>query len=160
MDAAHVLNIGPWTVEVDRQLTAAIYAQVASGAEDCPCDHCQDWAAQREELYPPPVRELLASLGIDYRREAQLMDLDSTPESHLCQAWFHFIGRIVSGPMPQRRARGVTRIPDPSPITDDWGVIAMAAGDLMKPAFESAYEAGSPIASLHVHTSGHRMPRP
>lgn len=87
------------------------------------------------------------------------MDLDPTPESHLCQAWFHFIGRIVSGPMPQRWARGATRIPDPSPITSDWGVIAMAAGDLMKPAFESAYEAGSPIAQLTVEASGHRMGR-
>jgi hypothetical protein len=149
------LSIGDWVVDVDREATAAIYATMEKGAEECICTHCADWAENREELYPPQIRTLLDTLGVDHRRETEVITLDPTPDSHSCAAWFYFVGDVVSGRMPERFG-AATRIPDPAPITAGFGVVVMPARACLGPEFQAAQKAGTPLVQLDVVTTAHR----
>lgn len=92
------LTIGRWRVEADTLATAAAYSQVkAGGADACTCGDCQYYRAHRENIMPGRLREILQSLGIDYRREAETTCVDLRNGQVLYRGWFHFIGRVLDG---------------------------------------------------------------
>jgi hypothetical protein len=72
-----------WLLRCDAETTRAAYARIENGApERCGCDHCLNFIAQRDQRdqsYPRGVLDLLASLGIDYRREAEVHHLARLP---------------------------------------------------------------------------------
>ena len=59
-----------------------------------------NFIAQREQSYPREVLDLLARLGIDYRREAEVYHLARLPSGmHQYGGWFHSAGSF-EGPDP------------------------------------------------------------
>lgn len=155
------IQVGPWELDVDLAATRELYAQISNGAEDCSCDHCQDWARERSKTLSPPIREFLATLGIDWRREAEVFEGDPRRASHTCAGWFHIVGRIVSGPREEIRKHflGGAEIlrPDTITITDGYDVLLHDGLPPMKPATEAALAQGLPIITLEFHTKRHQF---
>ncbi|MHC4862776.1 MAG: hypothetical protein ACYTEX_01750 [Planctomycetota bacterium] len=90
------LQIGPWIVKYDAQATRQRYSQIQIGdPERCGCHPCLNFAAAREELYPDEVRKVLAKLGIDYTREAEVAHTHRVrPGRHFYLGWFHCVGQV------------------------------------------------------------------
>jgi len=89
------LQIEPWIVKYDAEATRKRYSHIEIGyPERCGCELCQNFAATREKVYPEEVRRILAQLGIDYTKEAEVAyTCRIRPEWHSYIGWFHFIGR-------------------------------------------------------------------
>jgi hypothetical protein len=155
------LEVGPWVIEVDREATEAAYAEIIDGAEECDCGHCQHWALHRDEFITQPIREWLASLGVDYRREGEVYELNPSVESHRCAGWFHLIGRVVSGPPREieEHRDGTTTIhmSEQATIVPGYAVIPHDMYAPMKPAIQSAADRGMPILTLDFDTTLHRI---
>jgi hypothetical protein len=149
--------LGPWTLDVDLDATRDLYGRIPDGAEECNCNHCQDWATDRSATVPHEVRDVLASLGIDWRREAEVYELDPRRSSHLCAGWFHAVGRVVTGPRHtfgdsgSRAAQHLTTFA----IADGYEVFVHDDLPPMKPATKAASERGLPIFTLEFHTRRH-----
>jgi hypothetical protein len=149
------VTIGPWVVDAYPNETRAIYSQIKDGAEECDCEHCQHWAANRAATYPPGALALFQSLGIDHRREAEVYQAGPMPEDHTCSGWFQFVGRVVSGP-PDPTTWG---FPTEYPLTDEgFQVLVRRAALPMKKPMQDAYAAGRPIVALEFFTNLHRIP--
>ena len=87
------LNIFHWKVEVDLDRTRTIYSSLKStGAESCSCSDCRNYVAAREEAFPLAVRDVLSSLGIDWRKDVEVFNIDA---HNLYNPWFHFVGAIL-----------------------------------------------------------------
>ena len=97
MDLIRVLG---WEVEVDAAQTARVQAERESGSpESCGCLHCKNFVAARQLAYPPEALRFLRSLGVPENRESELYHCgEIEPGVHFYGGWFHFIGRIASGP--------------------------------------------------------------
>jgi hypothetical protein len=93
------LEYGRWTLSIDPAATKAAYAKVISGGpEECGCEPCLNFAAQRHEIYSPAVIALFESLGIQSNREVEVYHMARLESGkHLYGGWFHFVGTIVSG---------------------------------------------------------------
>ena len=89
-----------WLVEIDPEATATAYAlQVDSFSERCGCVGCRNFVAVRENVFSTEVRAFLATLGIDYRKEADASQL-GPPQDDLYQysGWFNLVGRVFKDP--------------------------------------------------------------
>ena len=89
-----------WILEADVAGTREAFRRVESGSpERCGCDHCINFAAARRQLYPAGMLELFRQLGIDPAKETETYHLTRLDSGlHLYGGWFHFIGRLSSGP--------------------------------------------------------------
>jgi len=92
------LRIGDQTIRSDRGATAAIYDSLGRGfAEKCGCIFCQNFAAQRDLVYPRSFRALLEQLGIDSNKEAEAFEYGQVEDGcHLYGGWFYFVGELVA----------------------------------------------------------------
>lgn len=99
MDVVHTLQFARWQISFDAEATRRAYAAIPMGGpESCGCEHCQNFAAAREQAYPKQARDLFARLGIHHRREAEVYHLNQVrPGTHLYGGWFHFVGSIERG---------------------------------------------------------------
>ncbi|GAB3292247.1 hypothetical protein ACFQT0_07300 [Hymenobacter humi] len=88
-----------WELIVDKELTEATYKKVAAGgADDCTCSNCKNYVAYREQVFPDEVLELFSELGVDYRRDVEIVSYEVLPNgNHHIGGWFHFKGRILAG---------------------------------------------------------------
>jgi hypothetical protein len=87
------VQIGDQTIRYDREATAVVYASLKHGfAEECGCDFCKNFAAQRHLVYPPAFRTLLEQLGIDPNKEAEAYE----GGPHFYGGWFYFVGEMVT----------------------------------------------------------------
>ena len=93
------VNYKDWIFEVNKQLTEDTYAKImCSGSEGCDCDDCKNYLAFRDSVFPAEVHNLFNDLGIDYRKEVEILSYETLPNGlHCVGGWFHFKGRIVSG---------------------------------------------------------------
>lgn len=91
-------DIQEWVLACDVEATRRIYAQITEGgANECVCDYCKNYALLRARVFPEPARALLAQLGIDWRREAEVMHYNREESGlHFYGGWFHFVGHIES----------------------------------------------------------------
>jgi hypothetical protein len=89
-----------WTFECDTEATRTAYDGIASGgAEGCGCDYCLNFIEARRRVYPAEMLDLFARLGIDYRKEVEVYQMNRGASGlHLYGAWFHFVGRILAQP--------------------------------------------------------------
>ena len=94
-----IVNIGRWTLEVDREATESAFAKIPGGSpEGCECDYCKNLVVAREHAYPPEARELFAMLGIDYSKEAETWEWNRVDSNlHSYGGFFHFVGNLKSG---------------------------------------------------------------
>lgn len=126
----NVVEFGRWRLSSDREATAKAYLGTALGSpEECGCTHCQNFAAQRSQIYPPAVMELFEKLGIPHDREAEIYHMARLETGkHFYGGWFHFVGSITSGSDAARQIRE----------------------NLWRPDFENASESFSFGFSAHI----------
>lgn len=88
-----------WVFEVDRDLTEKTYSNVlGSGADSCVCNDCKNCVACRDKVFPAEVLELFKDLGIDFRKEVEMVSLEKLANGlYHIGGWFHFKGQILSG---------------------------------------------------------------
>ncbi len=85
-----------WEVSADVDATQRAYLQIEQGeAETCRCPACRNFVLMRDKFYPAEVRGLLTCLGIDYRREAELLYwAPHGDEGGRYYGAFHFVGDV------------------------------------------------------------------
>jgi hypothetical protein len=90
-------TLGRWTLAHDPNATRRCYEPLPVGW-GCACVPCRNFAALGEAAFTPAAHELLARLGVDYRKPAEIYH-NARLESggHSYGGWFHFVGRILSG---------------------------------------------------------------
>jgi hypothetical protein len=96
-------TFGRWTYTVDPDATAEAYkAAIGGGADYCDCNGCRNFRLVRHRIHTPEFLTLLATLGIDPRKEAEAIRASqSSPGHYSCGGWFHFVGDLkVSGDFP------------------------------------------------------------
>lgn len=65
---------GEWEFSCDRQATMDAYARAIHGRSDvCVCNGCRNFVAARGQAYPHAFKELLDSLGIDSRKDGEVI---------------------------------------------------------------------------------------
>ena len=87
-----------WSFEVDVARNKAVYQRETEGSTDrCSCLYCRNFLAQKEQLYPQIIQTFLTSIGIDYKKEAEVYHLCLLEHGkHLYGGWFHFKGYCSS----------------------------------------------------------------
>ncbi len=94
-----IVKYKEWTFEVDYKRTKEIYDKIEFGSpEVCGCNHCKNFAANRERIYPDEIKDLLSKIGIDYKKESEIYHMARLDNGlHLYGGWFHFKGKIIEG---------------------------------------------------------------
>ena len=88
-----------WEFQVDKEATLTAYSKVKVGsAEESQTLTGLNYAKQRDNIFPEEIKELLVSLGINYKKEAEVSHHEAFEDGqHLYAGWFHFKGDF-SGP--------------------------------------------------------------
>ena len=88
-----------WLFEVDSEQTIQTYETIESGSpERCTCSNCKNFKTNRLNIYPQEIISLLTELGIDYRKEAEIFEIERLKNGlHVYGGWFHFKGKILEG---------------------------------------------------------------
>ncbi len=88
-----------WKFEVDKNLTEYNYENLKfGGADSCDCKDCKNYVQYRENIFPEEVKLLFNSLGIDYKKDVEILSYESLPNDlHHVGGWFVFIGKMLSG---------------------------------------------------------------
>jgi hypothetical protein len=88
-----------WVFEVDKNATEENYRNVSLGGADvCLCGNCKNYAAYRDKVFPLEILSLFNDLGIDYRKEVEIVTWETLPngQEHI-GGWFHFKGAFLEG---------------------------------------------------------------
>jgi len=94
------IAIGPWLVSADAEATRLAYRRIErSPADECVCDYCKNFVAVRNEAYPPEVIASFDLVGIDWRKELEILHCGDLPSGlHVYEGLFQLAGHIESGP--------------------------------------------------------------
>ncbi len=94
-----IVKFKNWKFGVDRDLTIETYSNViASGAESCLCSDCENYIQNRENIFPEEIKTMFLNLGIDYKKEVEILSYQILPNGlHHVAGWFHFKGKIIDG---------------------------------------------------------------
>lgn len=94
-----IVQFKNWKFEVDRSLTRETYAGIISGgAVSCICNDCKNYVENRENVFPEEVKILFLNLGIDYKKEVEILSYQILPNGlHHIAGWFHFKGKMIDG---------------------------------------------------------------
>jgi len=97
------ISFARWELACDPAVTRELYGSVKSGApEACGCAPCRNFVAAREQVYPAQVLNLFDDLGIAPDREAEVWHTHRVePGKHHYGGWFHFVGKLTTGPDAQ-----------------------------------------------------------
>ncbi|WP_448103621.1 hypothetical protein [Pedobacter panaciterrae] len=89
-----IVTFRDWTLTVDYEVTKATYASVVNGsAEDCKCNDCMNYIADRERAFPDEIKLLFDQLGVDYRKESEVWRMYKHKDGmHIYSGIFHFKG--------------------------------------------------------------------
>jgi len=96
-------TFGRWEYTCDQDATSKAYAQIERGGSDsCTCNGCRNFAAARDKVFTGEFLSLLASLGIDSRKDAEVYHNGKlAPGCHDYGGWFHFMGTLeLTGDFP------------------------------------------------------------
>lgn len=108
-----IVKFRDWEFEVDRELTRQTYESVYGNiADSCVCNERKNYIAFRDKVFPDDVHKLFNELGIDYRKEVEMITWEILPNGlHNIEGWFHFKGRVLKGEncnVPISGGRGFT----------------------------------------------------
>jgi hypothetical protein len=94
------MEVGDWTVVADALETRRVHDSIAAGSpESCGCLDCRNFVAGRSLAYPHAALSLFEQLGMRPDRESEIgAAIDLGDARFLYCGFFHFVGRIVSGP--------------------------------------------------------------
>ena len=93
-----MIDVGGYTLTVDRAATTAAYARGVDGPEACACWYCRNWIEGRERLLPPAVRELLDTLGIPANGEIEVWEVRGDEQPHGYGGWYMAVGQVLQAP--------------------------------------------------------------
>lgn len=132
------LSFARWSLSSDMESTKVRYAGLTTGApEQCGCEPCRNFAAQRTEVYPAAVLELFGNLGIAANREADVSHFARLARGrHFYAGWFHFVGAILEGRDAAVQIAENTWQPDLEPVTDRFKLGFTSRVELVAKAFE------------------------
>jgi len=88
-----------WRFEVEYNRTKEVYDNIEMGSpEGCECNDCKNFSANRENMYPTEIKELLEQFGVDYKKESEICHYCKLENGkHFYGGWFHFKGKIIEG---------------------------------------------------------------
>lgn len=90
------INFHDWVLECDVEATREAYSIVEKGSADsCSCNYCKNFVALRDEVFQEGIAELLETLGVDYKKDAETYEATLEKNKHCYALWFHSIGRII-----------------------------------------------------------------
>jgi hypothetical protein len=94
---ADMRTFGKWKFTCDEASTREAYSQAKAGsAEACSCNGCRNFVEVRDQFFPPPFVEFLESLGIDPRKDGEVVHYGrQTAGFHIYGGWFHFVGVLL-----------------------------------------------------------------
>ncbi|WPO78956.1 hypothetical protein [Flavobacterium sp. KACC 22761] len=94
-----IVQFKNWKFDVDKSLTIKNYSNVIKGgAELCLCNDCRNYIQNRENVFPEEVKTLFLNLGIDYKKEVEILSYQILQNGlHHIAGWFHFKGKIIDG---------------------------------------------------------------
>ncbi len=62
------------------------------------CHDCKNYVAFRDKVFPDEMIELFNDLGVDYRKEVEIISYENLPNGlHHIGGWFHFKGQVLMG---------------------------------------------------------------
>ena len=113
---------GPWTLRVDVAATQECYRKLGpTGADECGCNTCKNFALIRHEAYPPEVMDLFSTLGIDFRKEDEVCHFCRLPSGlHSYMGWFFLCGSVESGPDSWVETQPGSKKPEFYRVTDEF----------------------------------------
>lgn len=92
------MQIGDQLIRYDRTRTQRVYSSLEKGdADECGCIYCQNFAAQRDSVYPESFKHLLDQLGIDPAKEGEVYEVGPTDGGKRSYGgWFYFTGEMIA----------------------------------------------------------------
>ncbi|MBX9878153.1 MAG: hypothetical protein K2Y22_06800 [Candidatus Obscuribacterales bacterium] len=92
-----LITLGSWQILCDPDENREIYQQIAgSDADICTCAGCRRFSQIRDEVYPQEFRNILEQLGIDHKKEAEVVTFGE-PGQIPMSGWFNFVGKACGG---------------------------------------------------------------
>jgi hypothetical protein len=90
------LKVGDQRIRYDQERTLRAYHLIErGGAEECGCNFCRNFIAQRSSAYPKSILNLLEKLGIDFRKEGEIYEIYTMDGRSHCGGWFFFAGELI-----------------------------------------------------------------
>jgi len=88
-----------WLFEADVDRTREVFEKTShGGSEDCICDLCKNYRAQKDNVFPSEVRDFFESVGINYRKECETWTTHKLENGNIhYSGWFHFAGTMLKG---------------------------------------------------------------
>jgi hypothetical protein len=92
------MQVGDQVIRYDRDRTQRVYSSLDKGdADECGCIYCQNFAAQRDSVYPESFKQLLDQLGIDPAKEGEVYEVGPADEGKFTYGgWFYFTGEMIT----------------------------------------------------------------
>jgi hypothetical protein len=86
-----------WDFKVDKDATMNAYTSTKVGsAEDSQTLTGLNFLKQRDQIFPDEIKDLFTSLGINYKKEAEVSHHEALSDGqHLYSGWFHFKGEFT-----------------------------------------------------------------
>src|SRR6267154_6013290 len=93
------IAIRRWRLQSDPDATRRAFSNVPIGSpERCGCEHCLNFAAARNQAYPPEALAMFEQLGIDSCKESEIWHTHRDEFGlHHYGGFFHLVGVIESG---------------------------------------------------------------
>ena len=115
------IEFGAFRVRCDPDETREVYARFdVSGAEDCGCEPCYNFALARHLVYPTDVLDLFDWLGVDPLLESEVVYNGCLERGlHSYSGFFHVVGELEACPVPPLSGperRGAALVGEPSRI--------------------------------------------
>jgi hypothetical protein len=128
--------------------TRTTYAKLAAGSpEECGCEPCRNFAAQRNTIYSPAARALFEAQGMRSDREAEIYRRGRVEFGrHLYGGWFHLAGFIVSRADAAKQVSENVWRPDPECESENFSLGFTSRVHLVREPFEQ-----SPLVRLEFN---------
>ncbi len=154
-ERARVVSFGHLRILPEPAITAAAFARISKfghqGPRCGPCLPCRNWDLQRVSLYPPALKDVMERLGIDWRKEDEVMGSKSRGE-WCYSVWLRAAGTLVVA--KREEMEECWRSIDVAPRTTV-GFVPQAVAMEVTPFWPIEYLlVGEPIICLNVCVNG------
>lgn len=96
------IELGEWRLACDRRATRALEASPDRPLRGCDCPYCRNWTRVCSGALPDVVTAAFPLLALDPSLPDALRPSDWPLRTLKCRVTFHFVGKLVGGPLPYR----------------------------------------------------------
>lgn len=101
---------GTWRVKYDADLNCQIYSRILTGGPElCGCIACKKFMRIRDSFYPPEFKTILLTLGINYKKETEVVTYGDDKNPPL-EGWYNFAGIVENGEQDFQYIKGNFRL--------------------------------------------------